>query len=177
MGDTKSPTFKEEVEAYFDEEYLEFLGEWLKEALESYIELNNAEDEVYINSELFVQCLKDLVSDLVRLCQYHNIKYPNNSKIYSYMASWIVKRKPLQFVDNIIDPKSIFHNENAAYALIITGTGMIKTKYSTNNEEELAKELESISYHIKYRNTDPRTMMLLLDSLRAGVIVSLPSEY
>ena len=135
------------------------------------------EESVYINAEIFSQCVKDLVDDLVRLCKFHDIKYPNNSKIYSYMASWIIKRKPIQFLTEPRNHKDVFHNENAAYALILAETDIIHSLYYENNKEELNKDLKQIIYHLKYRNTDPRTMMLLIDALRAGVLVRRPEEY
>ena len=167
----KKQSYKEKINSRFNESYLMGLSTWVYDVLQSYIEKKHLEKEVYINGEIFAQCVKDLVDDLVRYCQFHDIEYPNNSKICAYMASWIIKRKPIQLINEPKDSKHIFHNEHAAFGLVVEGTELTKTNHDDPNSKELAEELQSILYHLRYRNTDPRTMMLLIDALKAGVIM------
>lgn len=171
MNNSKKQSYKERIKSRFTESYILGLSNWMYDALDSYIKVNHLEKEVYINGEIFAQCVRDFVDDLARYCQFHDIVYPNNSKIYAYMASWIIKRKPIQFVDEPKDSKHIFHNEHAAFGLVVEGTELLNTNHDEPKTKELEEELQSILYHLRYRNTDPRTMLLLIDALKAGVIM------
>lgn len=171
MNTSKKQSYKERIKSRFKDSYIEGLSIWMYDTLDSYIKDKHLEMEVYINGEIFAQCVKDLVDDLARYCQFHDIEYPNNSKIYAYMASWIIKRKPIQFINEPRDSKHIFHNEHAAFGLVVEGTDLLNTNHDSPKTKELTEELQSILYHLRYRNTDPRTMLLLIDALKAGVIM------
>lgn len=63
--------------------------------------------------------LLDYFMDIFRLRDFHNIEKARTEKILSYMVSWIVRRKSLQYIHYTNDEKDIFVNERFGVYLLL----------------------------------------------------------
>lgn len=107
--------------------------------------------------------------DIVRLKHFHDIDLVNYIKLISYTASWIIKRKPFQLLENAGE-EYIYINEKFALSLLLQAVGFFDSnmKIKEGEEGKLAKNVSAIFYHLKYRNTNPQTLELLLVGIENG---------
>jgi hypothetical protein len=68
--------------------------------LHEFINYNNFECDVKINGRMLKEAVVDYFSDIVRVKEFHTIKNTNKAKIYGYMAYWLLRRKPIQVINN-----------------------------------------------------------------------------
>ena len=166
----KNESLKEVVYRVFDRDYIIGITTLFHELLVRYYEKKHLEEVAYINEELVDQCVDDILIDLARLCDFHDIDEANDAKIYSYFASWVIKRKPFQLKsDENLATKYRFINEAFAVALIMEATDIMSTKLPKDRKNRLVMPMKSISYHLRYRNTDPKALLLLMNGIEAGI--------
>ena len=115
--------------------------------------------------------LFDLLHDLKRLSCFHEIKRPNFLKIIAYTASWWIRRKPYQIIED--DNDLIFINEQFALSLIFFATKLKnkKNQIIKENAQKLKDGVNKIFYHLKYRNTNPQTLELFIIGTELGSMV------
>ena len=111
----------------------------------------------------------DYFSDISRLKAFHNITHIHETKVISYEAYWLLKRKPIQVIKN--DVNLLYINEKFVLSRII------HCICQDNNESVLTLDNEKLSfftdtlfYFLKYRSLDAQTIELLILSFNAGVI-------
>ena len=67
------------------------------ELLDEFIKSSGFTDDLVISSPILNQVITDYFTDIYRLKAFHkDIKLVNEIKIYSYLAYWICRRKPIQ---------------------------------------------------------------------------------
>lgn len=172
MDKERVKELKEELNSAFTDEYIKNIGVLIHTLAEAFYEKNELEGKVYFDDQIFEHCLIDILVDLARLKYYHDISKVNYTKIISYTASWVLKRKPFQLVEGC-DEKYIYVNESFALTLLLQAAGCYdeNTDYFSDEERELIQSIEKIFYHLKYRNTNPQTLELFLIGLDTGKMV------
>lgn len=160
---------KEELNESFTDSYIKNVGLLIHMLAENFSRENDLEGKVYFNDEIFQYCLIDILVDIVRLKHFHDISKVNYTKLAAYMASWCLKRKPFQIVEGC-DERYIYVNERFALSLLLDAAECYdeNTKYCAEDQAELIKGINQIFYHLKYRNTNPQTLELLLIGLENG---------
>lgn len=169
MEEKKSKTIQEELNENFTNEYIYNVGLLVHSLAEKFYEENELEGRVYFNDDIFANCLIDILVDIVRLKYFHDIDLVNYIKLISYTASWIIKRKPFQLLENAGE-KYIYINEKFALSLLLQAVGFFDSnmKIKEGEEGKLIKSVSAIFYHLKYRNTNPQTLELLLVGIENG---------
>jgi hypothetical protein len=124
---------------------------------------------VVCNETMLMFAVLGYYSDIMRLKDFHRIDRTNDSKVFAFETSWLLKRRPLQVKDSN-DQKYAFCNEKFALSQIML---WLKEGENKNDAGVLAyKDLKFFSdtlfYHLKYRNYDPQTLELMLVSFMAG---------
>lgn len=157
----------------FSEEYINGVGMYIMSLAEKFYEELNLENVVYFNDSIFEKCLVDILVDLNRLKCFHDIDKPNACKLIAYTASWCVRRKPFQLIDCEEAEENVFINEKFALSLLLQAAGLQaeNNKYFADKENDLKKDLDYFFYHLKYRNTNPQTLELLLNGIDVGKMV------
>ena len=169
MEDKKCKTIQEELQESFSDEYIYNAGLLIHSLAEKFYEKNNLEGKVYFNDDIFGNCLIDILVDIARLKYFHDIDLVNYIKLISYTASWIIKRKPFQLVEGTGE-EHIYINEKFAFSLLLQAVGFFDDDARIKNEDKqkLEKNMSAIFYHLKYRNTNPQTLELLLVGIENG---------
>lgn len=130
--------------------------------------------QVVCNHKILQHVVIDYFADVLRLKDFHNIEQTNKDKITAYLVAWIIKRKPLQYVDNMDDEENdIFVNERFAISIIIN-----ECIFSENMPLLVEKDLEKFEnyiqlllYYLKYRECNPQVLELALASFKMGKMV------
>lgn len=163
----------EDLNESFSDEYIYNVGVLVHKMAKTFFDKNNLKDIVYFDDNIFQKCLLDLLVDLARLKHYHNIELVNYIKLTSYVASWVLKRKPFQLIESA-EPENIFVNEQFALSVLLQGTGICDNnrRIDASKEELLIKNVEFLLHHLKYRNTNPQTLELMLVGIDSGMLIS-----
>lgn len=169
MSKEKKKTVKEELNSVFTDSYIRNSGTLIRDSAKDFYEQNHLEGKVYFNDEIFKHFLIDFLTDLSRLKPFHEIDFVNYIKFNSYAASWIIKRKPFQLIEGGND-EYIYINEVFALTLLLQAGGCYQdgVNYLEKEYEEIVSDVKQIYYHLKYRNTNPQTLELLLKGLDFG---------
>ncbi|MHC6203011.1 hypothetical protein ACYULU_07440 [Breznakiellaceae bacterium SP9] len=141
----------------------------LLESAQAFIQEMSFHDHVVCNETMLMYAVLGYFSDIMRLKGFQEISRVNDTKIYAYETSWLLKRKPLQIKDSN-DQKYAFCNEQFALSQI---TLWLNKDTGENGIAALAHDdLQYFSnmlfYHLKYRNNDPQILELMLVSFTAG---------
>lgn len=159
-----------EIKKYFSDEYIENLGILLYSQAEAFIGKKEISEYVYINEAIYQMFLIDMLVDLERLKDFHDIDRINYAKLMAYAASWWIKRKPIQLKEGCPE-KYIYTNEEFARTLLIHAAGCMESDIwiKAASLEEIEKTLDHILYHLKFRNTNPQTLELLVVGFQGGM--------
>lgn len=172
MEDKTYKTLKEELNSTFTDEYMYNAGILIHELAESFYDEQKLEGKVYFDDVIFEYCLIDILVDIARLRYFHDIELVNYIKLMAYTASWCLKRKPFQLLEGAgID--YIYVNERFALSLLLQASGCFDSNMKCENHEreKIEKLIEQIFYHLKYRNTNPQTLELLLVGIENGKLL------
>lgn len=168
--DTKEfKTLKEELNNAFSDEYIYNAGLLIHGLAEKFFEERKLEGKVYFNDTIFEYCLIDILVDIARLKYFHDIELVNYIKLIAYTASWCLKRKPFQLIEGS-EEEFIYINEQFALSLLLQAAGCYdeSVEYVAEEREKIIKIITQIFYHLKYRNTNPQTLELLLVGIDYG---------
>lgn len=172
MEDKTYKTLKEELNSTFSDEYIYNAGMLIHQMAENFYEEQNLVDKVYFDDSIFEHCLIDILVDIARLKYFHDIDLVNYIKLMAYTASWCLKRKPFQLIEGA-GSDYIYINEKFALSLLLQASGCFddSVKCAEEDREKVEKLVEQIFYHLKYRNTNPQTLELLLVGIEKGKLL------
>lgn len=169
MDKDTGKTLKEELNESYSDEYIENSGLFVYKMAEEFYVRHDLKGKVYFNENIFEYCLIDILVDLARLKHFHEISRVNFVKFMAYTASWCLKRKPFQLIKGC-DEKYLYVNELFALSLLLQASGFYdeNVNYYEEDKKELIDSFGQIFYHLKYRNTNPQTLELLLIGMETG---------
>ena len=169
MDKERVKELKEELNESFTDAYIRNAGTLIHKFAEQFYNENNLKGKIYFNEDIFNYCLIDILVDLARLKHFHDISRVNYIKFIAYTASWCLKRKPFQLIEGC-DEKYIYVNERFALTILLQASGCYDENfdYSAEDQQELINTIKQMIYHLKYRNTNPQTLELLLIGMNAG---------
>lgn len=144
----------------------------IKNSADAFIKMAGFEKTVYCNERILMQMLLDYYSDIERLKEFHDIKRTRTEKIFAYTISWLIRRKPLQYRDNLENEKDIFVNERFAVYMLLnecmcSGKQFVPPIY----KKKLDEYINLLLYHFKYRECSPKTIELAISSFKMGIFV------
>ena len=77
-------------------------------------------DYIDLDMGLLMEAIDDYFEDINRMKEFHNIERANVFKIYSYTVYWLLRRKPIQIVNQQIPPQFLFINEKVCVTLLLS---------------------------------------------------------
>lgn len=120
MATNRSNYDYEEIIKNFGREKLIKRYNTLRQYMEQYIQRAEYSGKVQIADSVLNQAVIDYFADIDRLKNFHKIDKINYTKIHAYTAYWLLRRKPLQIVEDDDENMELpFVNENfvASYLL------------------------------------------------------------
>jgi len=137
-----------------------------------FIQSVDAKDKIRINDSILSYCILDYYSDVYRLMSFHKIEKINSIKRISYESKWILRRKPIQVLtDNPEDENLIFANEK--FVLSYLTHELLLSQNNVNYSEEALRHyssfVDSLYYHLKYRDFDAKVLELMIIAFKSGI--------
>ena len=141
----------------------------------SFILKQSLDGEVIVNQTSLQYAITDYFSDIARLKDYHKIIKTNYTKIISYEAYWLWRRKPLQVIkDNPNKSELPFCNELFVYTHILSFllTDFTDERYAllhaAKQDNYINGFFKTLYYHLKFRNCNPQVFELFMHAFNAG---------
>lgn len=148
----------------------------LNQAYVEFIKSENIADKVTINSFMLIHAIMDYFTDISRLKEFHKIDFTNSYKTMAYEISWLLRRKPIQVLEDYQE-ELVYINEKfiLSYAINFITTCKESVRYqqlSKIRQQCFNGFIESFYYHLKYRNCSAQSLELALLSFEAGVTLN-----
>lgn len=146
---------------------------YLKNKLKDFLDDSGYAGLVTLNDRIVNHIIIDYFVDISRLKEFHGIEKVKTSKITAYMASWILRRKPLQFVDEHIADEDIFVNERFVAFFLLNELFVEEVVPVLSNEdmERFNDYLNLLLYYLKYRDCSAQSLELMIESFKMGAFV------
>lgn len=163
----------EEIVEHFGEDKLIARYETIEQYMLNFIERSGYTDKVVIASSVLNQALIDYFADIDRLKNFHHIDRVNYVKIHAYSAYWILRRKPIQIVeDNDEDIELAFVNENfvASYLMRFLREDNHGVVIKENDRQEYNEFVNNLKYVLRYRVVTAQMIETMIESYKAGRI-------
>lgn len=158
-----------ELIADFGQEKLEQRYKVIYDYMKSFIERKEYTDKVRISTGLLNQMIVDYFTDMHRLKEFHDIEYANYIKIHAYSAYWLLRRKPIQIIDDT-DKTLAFVNEAfiLSYIMNFLHTGEENIYIQEDDREDYLEFVKNLEYSLKYRDITARMLETMLEAFKAG---------
>ena len=149
----------------------------LLERMGVFIAENDLAGRVKISETILEQVVVAYFDDVNRLKDFHGIELVAETKIHAYTAFWLLRKKPLQIIEDFAQCEAI----NEKFVTIYLVDFMLREKYdvvlSGPSKEQYEEFVKTINYCFKYRRFDAQSIELVLLSFLAGVAVgSIPNR-
>ncbi len=170
MEGGKKDTYESLIETVGEKTINEFMG-FLQEQCEQFLREASYEGSVVCNDRILFHALLDYYSDIERLKQFHHIQNIRTNKVFAYVAYWILRRKPLQFVAEDIAETDIFVNERFVMFLVINECLLEGVNYalSMDGQKKFDEYVDFLFYYFKYRECSPQALELLIETFKIGL--------
>lgn len=142
-------------------------------AYQKFIADRKLEKEVKLNTYTLMHAVLDYFTDISRLKKFHQIKRTNSFKIIAYELNWLLRRKPLQILEDDKE-ELVYINEKFVLSYIMSyfeqlvGKGFYDRLKKTN-QDAIEGYIDSLYYYLKYRNCSSQALEFALLSFGAGV--------
>lgn len=142
-------------------------------AYEEFISDNKLDGMVQLNTHTLLHAILDYFTDVSRLKSFHQIKRTNSFKVTAYEVSWLLRRKPLQILQDNLE-ELVYVNEKFVLSYIMNYfTQLVGYDFLSELKEENGKAIrgyiDSLYYYLKYRNCNSQTLELAFLSIGAGI--------
>lgn len=163
----------DEVLNYFGDHKVTDRYKYMYDKMEEYIRVRGLEEKLYIQESILQQVVMDYFVDLYRVKEFHKLDRADLTKIVSYEAYWILRRKPIQIREGVTDTKLVFANEGfittfLAHEFLLPMDGEPMT---TEEEKHFLAFLRHLNYHLKYRNIDKQDLEAMFYAYQTGMIL------
>lgn len=153
----------------FSKERLLSRHKWLNDIMLSWIEQHNYSEKLAIMSEQTDHIIIDYFVDIDRLKDFSEIEKTNTIKIYSYLAYWMLRRKPLQVITPEDAEDLVFVNEDLVADFLLSYVyGDIRVSIIASQRDKVALFEDTLRYFLRYRTVTPQVIELMLLAFEAG---------
>ncbi len=141
----------------------------LVEDINEFIKVSGLVNKVKLNELALGYALVDYFEDIRRLKEFHRIQHVNSIKIVSYTSYWLLRRKPIQLLNQ--DKDLIYVNERFVLAYIMDFLSSTDKGHLLSRDNSGLKSFsELLFYFLKYRSYGANTLELMLTTFFAGRI-------
>jgi hypothetical protein len=162
------PSYKYLIEE-FGEEKITSRYDMLCKLMQEFIVREGLEGKVIVSKTILYQVIIDYFADIHRLKSFHGIDKVNQDKITAYTLFWVLRRKPLQLLDDAEDSADFI---NERFVISFLQLSLFNEDYTILVSPEKKNDHEnffrSLLYSTKYRNIDAQMIELIIITYRAG---------
>lgn len=163
----------EEIIEHFGKDKIMERYNTLEKYLENFILRSKYKEQVAISYSLLNQAVIDYFADIDRLKNFHHIDKINYIKIHAYSAHWLLRRKPIQIIqDNVEEIDLAFINEDfvASYLMRFLRGETYGVVIRKKDRLEYDEFVSNLHYVLRYRLVTPQTLETMLEGYIAGRI-------
>lgn len=153
----------------FTSETIEKRFEAIYNFINTYIESNNLQDQVFISIDLLNNMVLDYFSDIYRIKEFQDIELTNLAKIYSYTSYWLLRRKVIQQKKEDTNDKLSFVNEEMVATYIFSFLFETNVFIVDSQQEKFTEFQKNLLYSFIYRNYSPQSIESLIYAFQAGM--------
>lgn len=170
MATNRSNYDYEEIIDHFGKEKIMQRYDTLEQYLTVFIERSDFRDKVRISYSLLNQAVIDYFADIDRLKNFHRIEKINFIKIHAYSAYWLLRRRPIQIVEDDDDTELAFMNENFVASYLFRFLRGEESGVVIKKADRLAYDefVENLKYVLRYRVITPQMLETFLEGYGAG---------
>lgn len=144
--------------------------EQVYEEMDAFLKSFELEGLAAINRMALYHAVMDYFSDIKRLKDYQRIERVNKIKIKAYETYWLLKRKPIQLIDQLEDDTYLYVNEKFLLERLVSF--MLEDRMLEplvgDKGEAFKNYLDTLYYYLKFRRCDPQSLELMLLAFQAG---------
>ena len=133
-----------------------------------FIDHNTLAKKVTINRRMLTEAIHDYFVDTVRTKEFHNIEFTNSEKVYAYMAYWLLRRKPMQVIEEFEGCKFV----NEIFITLFLSSSIASEKGISKDQREnnptFRKFQELLFYNLKYRPVSQQSLELMIEAFFCG---------
>ena len=148
----------------FGEDYIFGYARYVRCMTEIFVNDRFLVQRVFVDDHLLMQSILDALTDIKRLKHFHGIDYVNREKLNAYIASWFLRRKPIQRLQSQ-HKNPLFVNELFVLDFLLKSLSHALTDVHYYSREKASELVDHLFYHLKYRNTNPQTLELFMMGL------------
>lgn len=164
----------------FGEERIRNRYATLWDYMTDFIHRHHYEDYLRISKNALNQMIIDYFVDIDRLKQFHGIERISTTKIYSYTAFWLIKRKPLMLIrDNPEDYNLTFANERfvTGYLLRCLSGENNSTLILDEKKSDYIDYVDNLMYFLQYRVITAQAIETILFAFKAGKAIQYSEDF
>ncbi len=122
---------------------------------------------VRMNKSILKAAMLDYAVDVKRLKGLHPIENINDDKIKAYECAWLLKRKPIQLLQD--DSDYVYINEKFVAWLLMEH--LVGDLENSDKYKSLEEFYQGALYHLIYRSTEPQTLEFMIVAFKSALEV------
>ena len=146
----------------------------LYQELSNFLSIYSLDKKLRIDQIALTHAVLDYFTDISRLKKLHNIKNVNEIKVCAYQCYWLLRRHPLQILDNTDSKEAVvFANEKFVFSKIaqhLLGIHL-NDEIAEEHQKSVISFLDTLYYYLKFRECNPQVLEMFIVAFRAGEIV------
>jgi len=148
----------------------ESINSW-KTRMDEFIKSRNISDAVRISDRNLHLAVLSYFSDFKRIRPYHTIEDINDVKIHSYLAYWMLRKKPLQVITDFDDCERINERFVAFMLVDFLLRDWSEVVLSGKARSQFTEFTRTLYYTFSYRNYSAQSIELVLLGFLAGIAI------
>jgi len=150
-----------------------------KERMEAFIETRKLSGKVRVSDTNLFLAILSFFSDIKRIKPYHGINDVNDVKIHSYLAYWIMRKKPIQVLVDFDECERVNERFVAFMLTDFLLRDWSEVVLSGNAKMQFSEFAQTLFYTFSYRKYSAKSIELVLLAFLAGIAVgeNLPTKY
>lgn len=124
---------------------------------------------VVLNEDILGAAVIDYFEDVDRLKEFSGIPRISVSKIYSYQTYWLLRRRPIQIVnDSISDDRCLYINEIFMAMILINDMFSEKGIILSSGDQKVGSFFDLLLYNFKYREYTQKSLEIMIEAFFLG---------
>ncbi|MCM1172617.1 MAG: hypothetical protein NC393_10915 [Clostridium sp.] len=144
--------------------------DWIYQMMNIFIKSFKHENRVIISRDILDHVVVDYFVDIDRLKEFSNIEQIHHSKIFAYLAFWILRHKPLQVIVECDAPEASFVNEEFVCYMLRSYFFADGEVHSIVDEkrEDVDNFVDNMLYYFQYRDYSAKSIEIMILAFKAG---------
>lgn len=144
--------------------------DWIYQMMYDFIKRFKYETKVIISRDILDHVIVDYFVDIDRLKEFSNIEQIHHSKIYAYLAFWILRHKPIQVIVECDATEVSYVNEEFVCYMLRSYFFADGGVHSIIDEkkEDVDNFIDNLLYYFQYRDYSAKGIEIMLLAFKAG---------